>query len=201
MIDRILTAFKPKPKEKEFILKIGPLSVAVDLQYRDQINLTIPIQNTEYNLKTAESVGFKPLSLKKVIEQIKPKFLKNAVFFDTSVIGVYPGNHWRIHELNKEKGSASLQLCTVFGIDYSAIPPISFPPDLPMFTGVSIQKFELGGMPVSLGEVTQALKNGKEGEVLNYPKSLKYKGETILWSNFHGTLVTAEKHPFLKQCP
>lgn len=169
-------------------LKFGSVSVDIDSRVYDKIKFLSYIQSTEFNLKLAEKDGIKPLSLKEISEQIDSDTLGKAVLFDTP--SVLPGNHWRVVEVDKEKASAILQLCGNFGnYDYSMIPPVNIPLDTPMFTGISIQEYELNGSSVSLKEVVEVVGDilGTPGP-LNYPESLKHRGETILWSNSNGEL-------------
>jgi hypothetical protein len=196
MIENIISRFKHKEEKVE--LRFGPVSASVDPRvYRDIMRM-LPIGDTEFNLSLAKENGIKPLSLREIFGQAGPEVLRNAVLFDTSPGGL-GGNHWRILEIDREKDSATLQLCGTFGNhDYDLVPPVHVPLDTSMFTGISIQKLELGGLPASLREATKAVEEVRR-QGLDYPESLKYIGETILWSNSKGELVTADKHPVLQE--
>jgi len=196
MAKEILSRFRSKEEAVE--LKFGPVSVSMGPQIYHDVRSMLPIQNTERNLEFAAEKGIKPLSLREIFSQIKPEELRNTVLFDTPPVPGFPGNHWRIIEINKEEESATLQLCGTFGNhDYDLIPPVNVPLDTLMFTGVSVQQFELGGLPASLRETVKAVEEAEKKDSFEYPKSLKHLGETILWPNSRGELVTADKHPVL----
>ena len=66
----------------------------------------------------------------------------NLVLFDTYDVVVLPGNHWRILEIDKERGVAKLQFCGTFGFDdLESIEPFELPMDTPFFTGVTVNTF------------------------------------------------------------
>lgn len=195
MIENFLSRFRHKEEKVE--LRFGSVSVNIDPRVYNDIRLMLPIANTEYNLSLARESGIKPLSLREIFEQVGPEALRNTVLFDTPLTGGFGGNHWRVIEIDKEKDSATLQLCGIFGnYDYDIVPPLNVPLDTSMFTGVSIQKFELGGLPASLRETVKAVEEARR-QGIRYPKSFKQIGETILWSNSKGELLTTDKHPFL----
>ncbi len=172
-----------------------------------------PFDFDKYDLSVAERKGIKPLSLKEILDQIGGEFA-NAVLFDTSPGGLRPGgNHWRVAEVVEVVGGknyATLEPCSVFGngdgFDNSIFPirrvgKETIPLDTPLFTGVSIQRFELDGSPVNLAEVTRAVRKATpEGSIRPkpLPASIAWKGETILWSDSRGKLLEAGNHPSFK---
>ena len=198
MLKEFVSRFR-RPKEK-VELEFGPVSVLVDAETLEKINLMHPVQNTKLNLEEAERVDIKPLSLGEIVDQIDPSDLNNIVLFDTAPDHAI-GNHWRITGMNREKKTATLQYCGVFGnYDNTIIPPLKIPLDAPLFTGISIQQFEIEGLPVSLGEVVRIKHEERmqkiEGRL--FSDSNESHKETILWSNPEGELVESSEHPSLK---
>lgn len=193
MLKELVSKFKPEDKPVE--IKFGPVSVEVDERtYNKIISLMYPLKDTESNLALAKRAGVKPISTREIISQIKRQDLDRAVLFDTPPNGFSAGNHWRILKVDNKQETATLQYCGTFGNhDYDLVPPIIVPLDTPLFTGISLQYYELGGLPATLGEVVKAVEESS-AQSNTYPKSLKSSRETILWSNPEGLLVKSEQH-------
>ncbi len=155
-----------EPGEKEIFdpLEVGHLTL--------QEFLSMPICSNAVNLRLAEEIGIKPLSLREILDQIGLEKIESAVLFDTppSLLG----NHWRVTEMTEE--TATIQFCSIFGNrDYLRIPPAEVSLDQVLFTGVSIQEFELDGRPATLTEASNA-----STQASSSPENLKNKGERIL---------------------
>lgn len=155
------------PDKYEF--NLGPITITSTS--RETLS---PFGHIAFNLETAERNGIKPLSYREIAGQL-PGGPENAVLFDTPKSG-FIGNHWRV--VGQTEETVTLQMCGVFGnYDEPDILPIEVPQDLPLFTGLSLPKYELDGQPATLVQATQAL------------PGLKYLGEEILFSNEQGLLT------------
>ncbi len=146
-----------------------------------------PFDPNESNLRIAREKGIKPLSLREIIAQIEPEKIGNAVFFDTPPSNRWRGNFWRVTEMTEE--TATLQLCNTFGnYDSETVSPVEISLDRVLFTGVSIQKFELDGRPATVAEATQTVKEASRAKK-PYPRArLKGISRTYLYSNSEGRL-------------
>lgn len=119
------------------------------------------------NLKQAQELGIKPLSLGDILQQTQPDNLPRMVLFDSSQGTMFP-NHWRLLGIDEATKTATLQLCGPFGTyDLSPDSPFQGTPtkglkpyrvsvDKPFFTGISIQHFETHGIPLTLEQVAIA---------------------------------------------
>lgn len=194
MIESILGKFKPEPQE--ITLKFGPISVLVDAQDYPHIWQEVyMVQDTDLNLRLAKENSIEPISLRGIFSQIKLDEIGKSVLFDSPPVAGFAGNHWRVVGINRKEEYATLQLCGEFGIyDYDFMPPVEVPFDTPLFTGISIQQFELGELPATLFEATTAAKETLKSSS-KYPENLKHLGEKILWSNPKGVLVTRDYLP------
>jgi len=168
-------------------IDLGPITVTV--QDPSERSLSIPM-NIADNLRLAETTGVRPLSLKGTLAKIEPEQIGKIVLFDTPHSRWGLGNHWRIIGMNKEEQFATVQLCSPFGNnDHSQINPVTISLDTIMFTGYSIEFFELNGMSVNLGEVVKV----REEAGLKTPKSLKWLGEEIFFFDSEGELQEAKR--------
>ena len=195
MLKEFLSQLKPKETLTE--LRFGP--AAIDVKTKDLKNILFPcsIKNNEYNLILAEKNGVKPLTLGEIINQINPEHLSQTVLFDTPPKRGFAGNHWRILEIDQEQNFGTLQFCGPFGnYDYDLIPSFNISFDTPLFTGVSLQKYEIDESPVSLQEVVKTIQ--ELGKPDYYPECLKRVDENILWSNSQGELVGRDNHDAFK---
>jgi len=142
--------------------------------------------NVGLNLKHAEKNGIKPLSYREIAEQL-PEGLENAVLFDTPKSPGLVGNHWRV--VSQAEETVTLQMCGIFGNhDEPDIFPVEVAKNLPLFTGLSLQKYELDGRPATLAQTTQTNHQARENG-LDHPIGLKYLGEEILFSDGQGLLT------------
>jgi len=161
-------------------IDLGPITVT--LPDPSERSLSV-LMNIADNLQFAETNGVKPLSLKGALAKIEPEQIGKIVLFDTPRSRWGLGNHWRIIGMNEEEQFATVQLCGPFGNnDYSRINPVTISLDTIMFTGYSLEFFELNGMPVNLGEVVKVI----EEAGLKTPKSLKWLGEEIFFFDSEG---------------
>lgn len=168
-------------------IDLGPITVTA--QDPSERSLSI-LMNIADNLRLAETTGVKPLSLRGALAKIEPEQIGKIVLFDTPRSRWGLGNHWRIIGMNKEEQFATVQLCGPFGNnDYSQIDPITISLDTVMFTGYSIEFFELSGMAVNLGEVVKVI----EEAGLKTPRSLRWLGEEIFFFDSEGELQEARR--------
>ncbi|OGM11160.1 hypothetical protein A2Z22_01090 [Candidatus Woesebacteria bacterium RBG_16_34_12] len=174
----------------EVNLVFGPITVGVD-----KTTQIPPFYDNRENLRTAESRGVKPLSLKQIMNQVDPEDYKCMVLSDSPIAHqLRKGNLLRIKE-EKDDGSVILQFCSIFGMyDYEQIPSFPCPLDEPMFTGVAIHRYESEGNSLILDEVVKAHQpTGKN----RHPQNIIHS-ETILWSDSKGILQKQSNHPLFK---
>jgi hypothetical protein len=171
--------FKPKPKEVS--LQMGTVSVDVD---RRALKLGYSnLMNVSFNLELARRNKIQPVSFKNIADQLSVGQLKKTVFFDTPN-NFSPGNHWRLLGVDAEH--VTVQHCGIYGnYDNVYVKPAELPLDEPFFTGVTVHEYEVDGLPASLGEVVQAIKESKKP---------KHKVEQILWSDSEGNLVSRKRN-------
>ncbi len=97
----------------------------------------------EYLVQEAEREGLSLLSISDILlHRNLGERIDDWVLFDSYGVMICPGNHWRILELDKERGVAKLQFCTTFGLeDLENIGPFELPLNIPFFTGVTVSTF------------------------------------------------------------
>ncbi len=176
---------EPEPQGELFT--IGAIRVrATDL------NHVIRLQGNPHNLETALEHGIKPLTFKEITDQIDPRWVHNAILFDTSPDPGSVGNHFRIVE--SETGEPQLQLCGTFGnYDIKGVNPFTPPKVYPMFTGVTIQPYKVGGKMATLDEAIRAYEI--YANPCPDPRDVRPKAERILLSDMNGKLVKIKDHP------
>ena len=191
MIKELLQRFGLRKQPDEEIVMIGLLAVKMDRKLYDSALYMGVLQDAYWNLRYAGENGDKALSLGEILAQVRPKDVKNIVLFDSPQDIGFPGNHWRIREMEVDREVATLLLCNELGTRDYNFPPIEVPFDTPLFTGISVPRLELNGRPVSLEEAARAVIEIR-GDIL-YPESLKYIGETIMWSSPDGKLKSDKR--------
>lgn len=168
--------FRRKPDPQLIDCKIGPSSVKVAKWSLDFIH------HNDWNLKSAVRQGLKPITFEELLEQLDPNDLGNIVLFDTPPDNSLPGNHWRIVSVNLSQRTASLSFCETFGnYDFLGISSLEIPIDIPMFTGISYQRYELNGNPVTLAVARIAQETVDK---------VKHTEDRILFVNSSGKLET-----------
>ena len=191
MIKEFLQRLGLRKQPDEEPVMIGLLAVKMDRRiYESALYMGI-LQDAYLNLKHAGENGVKALSLGEILVQVRPEGIKNMVLFDSPRDIGFPGNHWRIQEIEADREVATLLLCNELGTRDYNFPPIEVPFDTPLFTGISVPRLELNGRPVSLEEAARAV-NKIRGDI-SYPGSLKYIGETIMWSSPDGKLKSDKR--------
>lgn len=167
-------------------IRFGEVSVAVPDVRALQAT---PIQSTEGNLRWAEREGIRPVGLADVLGQVGREVVENSVFFDTPPSPVSGGNHWRVVKIDPQRSVGTLQLCGIFGnIDYREVPPIQVSHETPMFTGISHQRFSIGGEPATLSQVVARVHEVRAHGPGSYPEDVQHDGEVIYWADSSGNL-------------
>lgn len=201
MFKEILSKARGQEREVEF--NLGPISVTMSADRLRSLKLMeAPVGDIDKNLERAEHTGIKPLSLRDIYSQVGEDELRNLVLFDANP-GALITNRWRIIEKGNEENPAKLQLCGRFGnYDVELMPPIEVPLDTPLFTGVTIQSYEIGGMSASLAEVVHVVKENhrseNSGASFGMPATVDYLQESILFSDSEGNLLPHDEHPFFE---
>ena len=181
--ESIAQLFKVKPQIVE--LNFGPVSINVPRKVLEQV----PFNDPQHNLKIAREHGILPVSLKEIMDQARSNGLnfypRRAVLFDTPPVAYLAGNHWRINDINQQDSLVELSLCNPFGnYTYRQFPPVRFPLDAQMFTGLSVQEYKFGSRLLSLQSVEDLLRS----EEVPYER-IKHTDEKTFWSNQNGKLT------------
>ena len=139
------------------------------------------IADTSWNLQVAKRVGIKPLTMADILSQIPEDQIHSMVLFDTAPNNPYPGNHWRVIDVDQDKKEAVLQHCGNFGnYDHKKIRPLRTPFDWELFTGVSVEHYILDGKKLPLSLVVKLYEDKTSTQI--------QLTETILWSDKAGRL-------------
>jgi len=156
------------------------------------------------NIAEAQKEGIQPVNFHQILEQFPKDQILDSVLFDSAPLGFFPGNHWRIIWLDNNGPLAEIQLCGgPFGNHDAPISPFTVSQYDILFTGMSMQRYEYKGRPISLDLVNEKIRQaGFYDNKTNFvhpkdvfPKDIEWKGETIYWADAQGKLVTVDKHP------
>ena len=181
--ESIAQLFKVKPQIVE--LNLGPVSINVPRKVLEQV----PFNDPQHNLEIAKKHGIAPISLREIMAQSLTNRvnanLRQIVLFDTPPVAYLAGNHWRINDINQQDSLVELSLCNPFGnYTYRQFPPVRFPLDAQMFTGLSVQEYKFGSRLLSLQSVEDLLRS----EEVPYER-IKHTDEKTFWSNQNGKLT------------
>ena len=156
-----------------------------------------PYSDPASNIAEAQKDGIQPVNFHQILEQFPRGQILDSVLFDTPPSGNIPGNHWRIIWLDDPGSLAEIQLCGgPFGNHDAPIPPITLSQYDILFTGMSTQRYERKGRPISLDHVNERMVQAGHGTPnIVYPEDIKWLGETIYWADAQGKLTTVDTHP------
>lgn len=146
----------------------------------------------EFNLAEAKREGCQPVNYQVLRQRFPLTELANAVLFDTPPMGLIPGNHWRVVEIDDETKSMDIQLCGTLGnYNIPNFPPFTVSQKDALFTGLNVIQYEKDGKPVSLDTAHTLVSEGGYGaKKFTYPADLKLASQTIYFANQEGTLLT-----------
>ena len=106
---------------------------------RPKTKSTSPFMH-DIHMQVVREMGIEPLSLRSILRHAAVGvWINQAVLFDSPANGTGLGNHWRIKELDIQRGAAVLVASSPLGhIDTQSPQSFSVSLDEPFFTGVSI---------------------------------------------------------------
>lgn len=181
-------------RERTTFLRVGSsFPVEVPLSTFQFILFSDPAKN----IAEAQKEGIQPVNFHQILEQFSKDQILDSVLFDSAPLGFFPGNHWRITELDERRSLVTMQLCGgPFGNHDAPISPFTVSQYDILFTGMATQRYEHKGRPIPLYLVNERIYQARYGNAnFVYPKDIEWKGETIYWADAQGKLITSDKHP------